>query len=157
MRQFLMCVTLAALVCGLALAAARARHAIAQGDGATKNAQDAIVELEIRWLGNEGNPAVLDSILADDFVHVLPTGLINKRQHIEFVRQHPRPPLKEYRFEKLDVRIYDNFAIADGIVSAVPVSGTPRRTVFSDVFVMRGGRWQAVNAQESEAANTTNP
>ena len=78
MKQIEGGVALMALICSVALAAARLRRANAQGDGWTKTSQDAIVELEIRWLGNEGNPAVLDSILADDFVHVLPTGLINK-------------------------------------------------------------------------------
>jgi hypothetical protein len=34
--------------------------------------------LEQRWLENEDRPDVLQSILADDFVHVLPSGFISK-------------------------------------------------------------------------------
>lgn len=150
-------VAMLVFVCSVAFAAAKARHQIAPGNGATKEAQDAIVELENRWLANEGNPAVLDSILADDFVHVLPIGMITKKDHIDFVKQHPWPKMKEHKFEKLQVRIYGDLAIANGCVMAVPENGTARRTYFTDVFALRDGRWQAVNAQESEAANAASP
>lgn len=156
MRQFLMCVTLAALVCGVALTAPSRNPAHRSAD-ATAAAKDAVVKLENLWLENEGNPTVLDSILADDFVHVFPGGFITKQQHIDFVRQHPFPPMKMHRFEKLEVRIYGDIAIANGIVLAAPENGAARRTYFTDVFVLRDGHWQAVNAQESEANGTSKP
>ncbi|HEV2298150.1 MAG TPA: nuclear transport factor 2 family protein [Candidatus Acidoferrales bacterium] len=156
MRQFLICVTLAALVCGAALTASSRNLSSGSAD-TTSAAKDAVVKLENLWLENEGNPTVLDSILADDFVHVLPIGMITKKEHIDFVRQHPWPKMKEHRFEKLQVRRYGDVAIANGIVLAVPDNGAARRTYFTDVFVLRGGRWQAVNAQESEASSTVKP
>lgn len=156
MRQFLICVTLAALVCGVALTAP-SRNAARRGADTTTAANDAVVKLENLWLENEGNPAVLDSILADDFVHVLPIGMITKKEHIDFVSQHPWPKMKEHRFEKLQVRAYGDVAIANGTVLAVPENGAARRTYFTDVFVLRGGRWQAVNAQESEASSAVKP
>jgi Domain of unknown function (DUF4440) len=116
-------------------------------------AQQAVIRVEQGWIANEYNSAVLDSILADDFVHVLPQGMISKQEQIAYVRAHPMPTLKVHRFEKLQVRVYGNVAIANGIVLAVPMSGVPRRTLFTDVFVLRAGRWQAVNAQETRASN----
>lgn len=116
-------------------------------------AQQAVTQLEQKWLQNEYNPAALDSILADDFVHVLPDGFISKRQHIAFVRSHSQPKLVKHEFEQLRVRVYGNVAIANGIVAATPANGGPDlRTVFTDVFAFRNGRWQAVNAQETPMA-----
>ena len=58
------------------------------------------------------------------------------------------------RFDKLKVRAYGSTAIANGIVEA---SDSPevklRKTIFTDVFVYRDNRWQAVNAQENEIGN----
>lgn len=112
-----------------------------------------IIQLEERWLANENSAAVLDEILANDFVHVLPEGMISKKGHIDFVREHPFGPFAVHKFEQLDVRVYGNVAVATGIVLAIPATKTmPQRTLFTDVFVFRKGRWQAVNAQETPAA-----
>lgn len=111
----------------------------------------AIVALEQRWLAHIADPAVLEDILADDFVHPLSDGaVIGKAEQVAWARSHPTPPGRTARFEKLDVRIYGRTAIATGLVEArEPGRAGPRRTLFTDVFVERGGRWRAVNAQEN--------
>lgn len=120
---------------------------------AASAAQQAIIRLENRWLANEDNPAVLESILAEDFVHVVPVGIISKQENIGFVRSHPKTFPGKHKFERLQVRVYGSVAIANGIVLAEPVGqGAEQRTIFTDVFVFRNGRWQAVNAQETPAA-----
>lgn len=114
-----------------------------------QSAEQAIREVEEQWLQNESNPAVLDSILADDFVHVLPAGFITKQEQLQFVRNHPRPAGETRRFEELRVRVYGDTAIATGIVDArEDQSRQPRQTMFTDVFVRREDKWQAVNSQE---------
>ena len=54
----------------------------------------------------------------------------------------------------IEVRVYGATAIANGIVET---SDRPeaklRKTIFTDVFVYRDNRWQAVNAQENEIDN----
>ena len=112
------------------------------------SALKAIADIEQRWLQHIDDPAALQSILADDFVHVLPSGFINKQQHIDYVKAHPRAPQESRSFEDLKVRAYGDTGIANGIVVVSGPSGTSR-TVFTDVFVKRDGRWQAVNAQEN--------
>jgi hypothetical protein len=156
LKRIAMSLGVIALTCGL-IAASRAVHRIPQGPSDADQARAAVLQVEERWLANENNPAVLETILADNFIHVLPQGFISKEQHIAFVRDHPSPPLKTHRFEKLEVRVYGNVAIANGIVLAVPVNGAARRTYFTDVFVLRGGHWPAVNAQESEASDSRKP
>jgi len=129
---------------------ASSASSVASGAPSIQRAQQAIIRLEHRWLNNEYNPAALDEILADDFVHVVPEGMISKQEHIAFVRTHAQPHLAEHKFDKLEVRVYGNVAIANGIVVAVPAGGSaPQKTLFTDVFAFRKGRWQAVNAQET--------
>ncbi len=111
-------------------------------------AEQEVRGLEETWLQNEDNPAVLENILADDFVHVLPVGFITKAEHMDFVRKHPRPATEKRKFEELRVRVYGETAVATGIVNAT-MGGEARRMAFTDVFVRRDGKWQAVNAQET--------
>jgi hypothetical protein len=64
--------------------------------------------------------------------------------------KHPHPAGHKARFEKLEVRVYGETAIANRIVEASDgPDDKSKRTVFTDVFVYRAGRWQAVNAQEN--------
>ena len=118
-----------------------------------QSAEQSVRALEEQWLANESNPAVLESILADDFVHVLPVGFISKQEQLGFVRNHPQPAGEIRQFEELKVRVYGDTAIATGIVEArEDQNAQPRRTMFTDVFVRRQGKWQAVNAQELPVA-----
>src|SRR4029077_450911 len=73
--------------------------------------------VEQRWLENEDRPDVVQSILADDFVHVLPVGFVSKEDQLAFLRKHPNAFPGSKHFEELRVRIYGDVAIATGIVS----------------------------------------
>jgi hypothetical protein len=113
-------------------------------------AEQAIRDLEQRWLENEDDPNVLATILADDFVHALPIGFIGKQDQLNLLREHPQIFKGTKRFDQLRVRLYGSTAIANGIVVETQEgSASPRKTVFTDVFVRRHGTWQAVNAQEA--------
>jgi hypothetical protein len=121
-----------------------------------------VVALEHTWL-SVGDSANLEQILAPDFMHAVFTGdFIDKAEHIAFVARHPRAPSVHARFERLDVRVYGIAAIATGIVAATQDGKQGvRRTVFTDVFAKRAGKWQAVSAQETEVvppqSRTTSP
>lgn len=131
----------------LALILITGTAAMAQQSWLTSS-QKAIADVEIRWLQHIDDPPTLESILADDFVHVLPSGFITKQQHIDYVKAHPRSPQENRSFEDLKVRAYGDTGIANGTVVTTNASGT-HRSVFTDVFVKRNGQWQAVNAQEN--------
>jgi hypothetical protein len=111
----------------------------------------AVVALESEWLRAEHDRGVLERVLADDFVHPVAQGVfLTKRQHIDWAILHPEATGRKLAFEKLDVRVYGYAAIATGIVDDSDSHGHDiHRTVFTDVFVHRAGRWQAVNAQEN--------
>jgi len=122
----------------------------------------ALVALENEWLANEHNAAALEHILASEFVHPLPTGdLVTKAEHIAFSSAHPPPANRKQHFDQLQVRIYGDVGIVNGVVVTTDENGRSGsgenhevdRTVFTDVFVWRDGRWQAVNAQENAVRN----
>lgn len=138
--------------CAVAALGAAGARALAQSPSVRADS-DTVVSLEHTWLAS-GDSATLARILAPDFLHPVSTGdIIDKAQHIAFAAKHPRPASVRTRFERLDVRLYGSTAIATGIVDATG-GGTAgeRRTVFTDVFVKRGGRWQAVSVQETVVA-----
>jgi hypothetical protein len=107
-----------------------------------------LLALENRWLQAEDDPVALQSILAPDFLHVVPGEIITKEQQLQFLREHPagsEPP--EKHFEDLHVRVYGEAGIVNGAVIQTTEHGK-RKTLFTDVFAYRDGKWQAVSAQE---------
>jgi hypothetical protein len=129
------------------LIALTGKIAFAQQSWAT-SAQKSIADVEMRWLQHIDDP--LQSVLADDFIHVLPSGMITKRQQIDYVKTHPRSSQETRGFETLTIRVYSGTGIANGIVDTTNASGM-HRTIFTDVFEKRDGQWKAVNAQENPA------
>ncbi|HEX6463044.1 MAG TPA: nuclear transport factor 2 family protein [Vicinamibacterales bacterium] len=130
----------------LVLAPAGAMRQSADSDASQQKALEA---LEQRWLAAEDDPSALETILADDFVHVLPMGFVSKREQIDFMRSHPPPKDgTTRRFDKLRVRVFGIAGVVTGIVVATAPDGKTQQTAFTDVFAFRNGRWQAVNAQE---------
>jgi hypothetical protein len=111
-------------------------------------AEQQVRAVEERWLSNESRPEVVGSILADDFIHVLPVGFIDKNEHLQYLKRHSGAFPGTKQFEALRVRIYGDTAVAIGIVRTDLGEGSPKRTAFTDVFVRREGKWLAVNAQE---------
>ena len=111
----------------------------------------ALIALENEWLANEHNPAALERILASDFVHPVPTGgFVTKAQHIAFSSAHPPPANLKQHFDQMRVRVYGDVGIVNGVVVTTDEKDHEvDRTVFTDVFLWRDGRWQAVNAQEN--------
>lgn len=111
-----------------------------------------LLKLEDHWLEVENDPHALEAILAPDFLHVVPAGIITKDEQLAFMRRHPAPEQKPGRhFEDMHVRIYGTVGIVNGIVVETGPGGA-RKTLFTDVFTHSNGRWQAVNAQELPAA-----
>ena len=117
-----------------------------------EESKQALLALENRWLQAEDDPVAVEDILAPDFLHVVPGEIITKEQHLQFLREHPasgRRPAK--RFEDLHVRVYGEAGIVNGTVIKATDHGE-RKTLFTDVFAYRNGKWQAVSAQELPVA-----
>ena len=116
------------------------------------NSKQELLELENHWLQVENDPNALESILAPDFLHVVPAGIITKEQQLSFMRRHPAPDeTPKKHFEDMHVRVYGTVGIVNGVVVETGAGGS-RKTLFTDVFAYRDGKWQAVSAQELPAA-----
>jgi len=123
----------------------------------SRDPKQELLDLESHWLSVEDDPVALEAILASDFLRVVPAGIITKDGQLGFMRSHPAPPQgPEKHFEDMHVRIYGDIGIVNGMVVEVG-SGTTRKTLFTDVFAYRDGKWQAVNAQELPGAPKGRP
>lgn len=113
--------------------------------------QQAIRKLEQDWLAGDDDRTTLERFLADDFTHPVAVGVfLSKQEHIDWSVRHPRPKDRKARFETVNVRLFGETAIATGLVENTDLSGGDmKRSIFTDVFAFRDGRWRAVNAQEN--------
>jgi hypothetical protein len=132
-----------ALVCTCVLGVCQTARSIATD-------KKELLALEGQWL-HARDAATLERILASDFIHPVADGtFLNKTQHIAWLAKHLPPPSRKTSFDHLQVRIYGDTGIVNGIVVASDESGKElERSIFTDVFVYRDRRWQAVNAQEN--------
>ena len=117
-------------------------------------AQDraALIELENTWLQGEHDRAILERVLASDFVHPVVTGdFLTKAQHIYYSSKRVPPANLKQSFDQMNVRLYGDVGIVNGLVITSDQNGKQLdRSIFTDVFVYREGRWQAINAQENK-------
>lgn len=122
--------------------------------GSVEKSKQEVLDLEKHWLEVENDPGALEAILAPDFLHVVPVGIITKNEQLSFMHQHPSLEQASKHFEDMHVRVYGSVAIVNGVVVATDTRGT-HKTLFTDVFAYREGKWQAVNAQELPANETS--
>ena len=121
---------------------------VSRGPKSDEDSKQQLLALENRWLQVGDDPVALESILAPDFLHVVPGEIITKEQHLQFLRQHSAGSQHpEKRFEDLHVRVYGEAGIVNGAVIQTTQNGK-RKSLFTDVFARRDGKWQAVSAQE---------
>src|SRR5215472_7514496 len=141
----------AVVTCAMLLFARPTWHQASRDARLTEKSKQELLDLENHWLQVENDPNGLESILAPDFLHVVPMGIITKEEQLSFLRKHPPPAHRSERhFEDMHVRVYGSVGVVSGVV--VEMGTARRKTLFTDVFAYRDGRWQAVSAQELPAA-----
>lgn len=141
------------MVCGMILLACPVSPESTGKQVSVKNPKQEVLNLEDHWLQVEDDPNALESVLAPDFLHVVPVGIITKKEQLDFMRKHPSHGQSSKHFEDMHVRVYGNVAIVNGMVVAISGRST-QKTLFTDVFAYREGTWQAVSAQELPVAKT---
>ncbi len=113
--------------------------------------EQTVLRIEHDWLKalTERDRAALDRILAGDFMNSTWKGeLRDKRQMLEGLA---KPVRYSQRLDDLKVNLYQETAIVRGINIVTDQTGRIlTRIRFTDVFIYRGGWWQAVAAQETE-------
>lgn len=110
--------------------------------------------LEQRWLDAlvKRDQATVADILAPEFRDTAIDGKVRTReQALAAVLDTTRPDLTRF-FGRLDVDVYDGrFAVARGLTVLNGDKIREAHIAFTDVFVLRNGKWQAVSAQETLA------
>ena len=93
-----------------------------------------------------GDTAVLERILADDFVGIDPKGrFYDKAKMIADTREAPKYFVSN-RLNDVKVRFYGETAVAQGDETWERRNGERGRFVWTDTWVRRNGRWQIVAA-----------
>jgi ketosteroid isomerase-like protein len=99
----------------------------------------------------ESDTAWYEENLSDDFVCTLVDGRrISKPEFLQ--RNAGGPGVTDVTFDDIDVRPFGDFALVHG-VTHFRRDGSPASERYTDVWLRRGGRWQAVAAQLTSVAD----
>ena len=113
-----------------------------------------LLDLEHRWLtaAMQRDIPALKEILADDFMDVTYKGSL--RDKADHLHASLAPSKSTQTLEELKVRSYGDTGLVTGLNVIVTADGSATYKIrFTDVFVKRAGRWQAVSAQETPVTN----
>jgi len=137
------------LIAGLSISAIYAAHAQKPG---TAEAERYVKESERQWVESvvTGDTAIVERIVADDFVGVDPDGnFFDKAKELSDTRESPKDFVSNH-LDDVKVRFYGDAAVAQGIESWMRRSGTPLRGrwVWTDTWIKRNGKWQVVASED---------
>lgn len=136
------------LICGLYVARAQ--------ESSTAEAERYIKESERLWAESSanGDTALVERIVADDFVGVDPDGgFYDKAKEIADTRESPKEFISNH-LNEVKVRFYGDTAVAQGSESWVRRTEKPLRGryVWTDTWIRRKGKWQIVAAEDLTVA-----
>jgi ketosteroid isomerase-like protein len=119
----------------------------------TTSLQQMFIKMENEWAkaDNSKDTKVLDRILADDWTYLGATGIQTKAQHLADLKSGGGG-LEFETLADIKVRVFGDTAVVNGSAeqkSSNKASDTSGHYVWTDVFVKRHGRWQAVNSQDT--------
>jgi len=104
--------------------------------------------------GVTGDPTPLETLFADDFIGTDSEGrLYTKRDFINFIKSGPAP-FESNKVNEVKIRFFGNIAIAQGSETFKLKNGPTNRFFWTDIYLLRDGRWQIVAAQDMMAPMT---
>jgi hypothetical protein len=114
------------------------------------SAQRYIRDSEAQWAESvaSGNAAVVERILADDFVGIDPKGnFYDKAKMISDTKDGAKYFVSN-RLDEVKIRFFGDAAVAQGSESWQRRNGERGRFVWTDTWIRRNGRWQIVAAED---------
>ncbi len=144
------------LICALLLALVFPALVVGQGTSKSKAPQAGGVEQQLKQMEDDWqkatrtkDAATLKRIISEDWVATDDKGkILNREQYISQTTSNPDVIQSNVNTD-MQVRVYGNTAVVTG---GLTESGTRNGTAYTDtyrwtdVFVKRGGRWQAVGS-----------
>jgi len=125
----------------------------AKANPSTTDLKQMFTKLENEWAkaDNSKDTKVLDRILADDWTYLGATGVATKAQHLADLKSGGGG-LEFETLADIKVRVFGDTAVVTGSAeqkSSNKENDTSGHYLWTDVFVKRNGRWQAVNSQDT--------
>jgi ketosteroid isomerase-like protein len=120
--------------------------------------EQALTQMEKEWTkaGQEKDIATLDKIMADDWTAIDYQGkMVTKAQSIADLKAGSST-LTTVTLGEMKVRVFGNTAVvmgSDTEKSTYKGKNSSGKYVWMDVFVNRGGKWQAVASESTKAVN----
>ena len=124
-------------------------HAAPCPAGQLKTA-DTLAQIEHAWASalEQRDTAALGCILGEEFQDTDPEGALFDRAATLTKAANHRPV--HHELQDLNAHVYGDFGYIRGLATAVDAQGKVQARVrFTDIYVYRDGRWQAVAAHES--------
>lgn len=115
-----------------------------------------LLDVENEWTeaNNRADRETLERILAEEFLGTDPNGRVeNKQQYLASIQ--PNNIIRSWDFDDLNLARSGSNAVLTGILIIRGQEGNgrfTRRFRFTDSFVRRDGRWQAISSQVMEIA-----
>jgi hypothetical protein len=110
-----------------------------------------LTALEYEWndANIKGNKAAVRRILADEFRGVGADGSVqNKEQLLASLK--PEPIIASLKLSDLKISLAGGTVVLTGLNTATSTRGQVLRFRFTDTFLWRDGRWQAISSQASQ-------
>jgi hypothetical protein len=116
---------------------------------------NALVQTEQVWAKalEQRDPAALGCLLAAEFEDAGPDGTLQDRD-ATLAKAGKHQPV-HHELTEMHAQVHGDFGYIRGLATAVGAQGEVlARVRFTDIYVYREGRWQAVAAHESMLAGT---
>jgi ketosteroid isomerase-like protein len=130
----------------------------AVGQTPVRSTQEILIQLERDWVAalQRNDVQFVDSVLADDFIATYGDGSRgDRKRELQLVAEFNQQ-VDEWDVDEFIVKVFRDTAIVWFTQRLVgPVQGKPTEIVtrYTDVFVMRDGRWQCVSSQSTRVAD----
>jgi ketosteroid isomerase-like protein len=125
--------------------------------GNVSSAKDTVIQIEHEW-GDaliKADVAAFSRCIADDWILTYSDGtLVTKPMALADLKEGELK-IESFRLDDVSVRVYSDAAIVIGKItekSSFRDKDTSGKRRFTDVFVKRDGRWQAVASHECDVA-----
>jgi ketosteroid isomerase-like protein len=120
-------------------------------------AEDTLIKIEHDW-GNamvKGDVDTFSHCIGDDWVLTYSDGTLITKPMAQADLKEGALRIESFRLDDIKVRLYGDTAIVTGLItekSKFRDKDTSGQRRFTDVFVKRDGRWQAVASHESDVS-----
>jgi hypothetical protein len=107
------------------------------------------VEHEWNEANIKGNRAIVRRIVADEFRGVGANGSVENKEQM-LANLEPNPEIASLKLSDLKISLAGNTAVLTGLNTAKGKNGQTLTFRFTDTFLWRDGRWQAISSQATQ-------